>query len=148
MGNGSGSILFATDLAPTTAENIELYLRRSHAMREAMVAWAEAQSFDALDSSPESGRTAHAILLHILEVPGAYLSSALGGATGFSRVQGQVQRGELPLIEGLRRINAMAAERVRATTPEERSMVREPPTATSAPCARRCAACWSTTGST
>ena len=34
MGNGSGSIVFATDLAPPTAEEIALYLRRFHAMRE------------------------------------------------------------------------------------------------------------------
>ena len=127
MGNGSGSFVFATDLAPLTEEEIELCLLRFHSMRETLTAWAQAQSDAALDAMPADGRTARAILFHILEVPGAYLSAALGGAPGFSRVQGQVERGELPLIEGLRRIDTMAAERVRATTAEERAMVRERP---------------------
>jgi hypothetical protein len=81
-----------------------------------------------LDAAPkDGGRTPRGVLLHVLGVPGAYLASALGGATGFSKIASAAERGELGLADSLRRIEAMAAERVRATTPEERCAVIERP---------------------
>jgi len=128
LGNGSGDIVFTPDLKPLTAADIDRFLARFHAMREEVATWAETQSARALDAAPrDRGRTGRAILLHIVAVPGAYLSAALGGTSGFSRVQTLAERGELPLPEALRRVDEMVAGVVRATTPAQRkAVVRRP----------------------
>jgi predicted RNase H-like HicB family nuclease len=128
LGNGSPYLVFAPDLKPVTAEELETFLRRFHGLSEELAAWAAAQTPKQLDAPPEDGgRTARAILLHVLAPVGGVLSAALGGATGFSRVAGAAERGEIPVVDALRLTDAMAAERVRATTPEERALVRRRP---------------------
>jgi len=128
LGGGSPDIVFGPDLKPVTARDIETFLARFHAMREELAAWAARQSARALDAVPrDRGRTARAILLHILAVPGAYLSPAVGGTKGFSRVQTQAERDELPLPEALLRVDAMAAEVVRSTTPTQRKAIHRYP---------------------
>lgn len=124
LGNGSPDIVFGPDLVPVTPADITKYLARFHALREDLAEWAATQSARSLDAAPrERGRTARAILLHVLAVPGAYLSAALGGATGFSRVQTLAERGELPLPEALRRVDGMIGDIVRGTTPAQRKAV-------------------------
>jgi predicted RNase H-like HicB family nuclease len=128
LGNGSPYVMFGPDFEPVTEAEIEAYLSRFHWMREALATWAESQTDEQLDAAPaDGGRTARAILLHIMGVPGGYLSAALGGVTGFSAVAGAAERGEIGPAEGLRRIEALTAARVRATTPEERAAVRQRP---------------------
>lgn len=124
LGNGSPYIAFGWDFEPLMDEEIATYLRRFTWLREELASWAATQSDESLDAQPQgSGRTARAILLHVLGVN--YLASALGGAPGFSALHGGAERGEIGLPEALRRAAVMAAERVRATTPEERAAVRE-----------------------
>ncbi|MSQ13636.1 MAG: DinB family protein [Dehalococcoidia bacterium] len=128
LGNGSPYLVFAPDLKPVTDAEIETLLRRFHGLTEELASWAAAQTPKQLDAPPEDGgRTARAILLHVLAPVGGVLSAALGGATGFSRVAGAAERGEMPVVDALRLLDAMAAERVRATTPEERTFVRQRP---------------------
>lgn len=128
LGNGSPYLVFGPDLEPVSGEEIEVFLRWFHGLREELAGWAARRSNDDLDAPPDGGgRTARAILLHVLGGPGGYLAAALGGAPGFSAVVSAVERGELGLPEALRRIEALAVERVRATTPEERAAVRERP---------------------
>lgn len=128
LGNGSPYLVFGPDLKPVTEEEVETFLRQFRWLREELAAWANARTDWQLDApSRVGGRTERAILLHVLGGPGGYLSAALGGATGFSRVAGAAERGELGLAEALWQIEAMATERVRATTPEERTAVRERP---------------------
>ena len=128
LGNGSPYLVFGPDLEPISADEIETYLRRFHWMRETLATWAETQTDEQLDAVPQAGgRTARAILLHVIGTPGAYLSAGLGGVTGFSAGAGASERREISLPEGLRRIATMTAERVRATTPEERAAVRQRP---------------------
>lgn len=128
LGGGSPDIVFGRDLEPLSAADIETYLARFHALREELAAWAARQTARALDAAPrDRGRTARAILLHILAVPGAYLSPAVGGTKGFSRVQTLAERGELPLPEALLQVEAMAAGVVRGTTSTQRkAIVRYP----------------------
>lgn len=61
----------------------------------------------------------------MLGAQGVYLAAALGGAPGFGQVHGAAERGELNLPVDLHRTAELAAERVRATTPQERIAVRE-----------------------
>ena len=118
LGNGSPYLLFAPDLNHLTDDEVEVYLARSGWLCEELAAWAESLTVDQLDGPPPSGsRPARAILLHVIGAHGAYLSSALGGAPGFSRVHGAAERGEIELAEALRRVAALAVERVRDTTP-------------------------------
>lgn len=128
LGNGSPYIAFGPDLQPVTEAEIETYLRRFGWMREELTGWAQGQTAAQLDAAPASGgRTARAVLLHVLGATGAYLAAALGRAPGFSAVHGAAERGELDVVDALRRTEAMAGERVRAASPEERAAVRHLP---------------------
>jgi predicted RNase H-like HicB family nuclease len=128
LGNGSPYLVFAPDLEPLTAAEIETFLGRFHGLREELAAWAETRTDADLDAAPPAGgRPARAILLHVLGATGGYLSAALGGAPGFSANHGAAERGELPLAVALRRADAMAAERVRTATPDQWSAVRDLP---------------------
>lgn len=126
LGNGSPYITFAPDLVPLTGPEIELYLSRLHGMTDELVAWAVAQSDDQLDALPtDQRRPARAILCHLIGARGAALSYALGGAPGFSRIRGAVERGEVPPPVGLRESADLVATYLRDTTPEQRRHVRE-----------------------
>lgn len=128
LGNGSPYLVFGPDLEPVTEDQVDLFIARFHALREELAAWAESRSDEQLDAAPEAGgRTARAILLHVLGPTGSYLSAAVGGVTGFSALQSAVERSEVGIADGLRRAEAMAVERIKATTPEERSTVRQRP---------------------
>ena len=127
LGNGSPDVVFGPDLEPLDAKEIERLLARFRWLREDLAGWASSRTDAQLDAKPAGGgRSARAILLHILGAPvGGYLSSALGSSKGFSRLHAEAGRGEVAIPDALLRIEAMAAERIRATTPEERSAVRE-----------------------
>lgn len=128
LGNGSPYLVFGPDLEPVSDREIEMFLRRFGWLREELAAWAATGTDVELDRTPEGGgRPARAVLLHALGATGGYLSAALGSAPGFFAVHGAVERGELALPEALRRTAMMAAERVHATSPEERATVRELP---------------------
>ena len=128
LGNGSPSVLFGPDLRPVSEAEVKTSLNRFHGLREELASWAATQTDEQLNAQPPGGgRTARGILLHVMAVPGAYLSPVLGGVKGFSRVGTLAERGEISLAEGLRRVDMMASELVRATTPEQRSAVIERP---------------------
>jgi uncharacterized damage-inducible protein DinB len=125
LGNGSPYLVFAPDLEPLTDTDIQTFTRRFHALRETLASWAESQSDAQLDAAPEGGgRTARAVLLHVLGTPGAYLSP-ITGAPGVSRVRTLCERGQMPPAEGLRKIDAIMSQRLRETTPRQRSEVLE-----------------------
>lgn len=126
LGNGSPYIAFGPDFRPLGDDEIEILLSRFRAMSEELAAWTATRTDERLDTPPDGrGRPARAVLLHILGATGPYLSAALGGAPGFSRVHGAAERGEINLSEALRQAAALADERVRATSSTERSGVRE-----------------------
>ncbi|HET8521806.1 MAG TPA: DinB family protein [Thermomicrobiales bacterium] len=128
LGNGSPYITFRHDLDPLSDAEIDGYLCRFRWLCDDLADWAATQSPGHLDVQPAiRGRTARAILLHVLGSQGAYLASALGGAPGFSRLHSAAERGEVDLSEALRRTATMVTERVRDTTPEERAAVRQIP---------------------
>ncbi len=127
LGNGSPYLVFGPDLQPVADEEIEIFLKRYHGLREELAAWAATQTDEQLDAPPDNGRTARGVLLHVLGASGGYLSAALGSAPGFSHLHGAAERGELGLAEALRQSGTLAADRVRATTPEERATVRQLP---------------------
>jgi predicted RNase H-like HicB family nuclease len=126
LGNGSPYLMFGPDFEPVTDTEIEVLPQRLRWMCEELASWADGCSGAELDERPaDGGRPARAVLLHVLGAQGGYLSAALGGAPGFGRIHGAVERGELGPAEGLRRSAELVAERVHATTPRERSAVRE-----------------------
>ncbi|MGI8553097.1 MAG: DinB family protein [Dehalococcoidia bacterium] len=126
LGNGSPYLVFGPDLAPLSDEEIETYLQRFQWLCEELAVWATAQTDAQLDAPPSSGeRPGRAVLHHVLGSQGTYLAAAMGSAPGFSKVAGAAERGELSLADALRRTGTMAADRVHATTAEERIAVRE-----------------------
>jgi predicted RNase H-like HicB family nuclease/uncharacterized damage-inducible protein DinB len=128
LGNGSPYITFRHDLDPLSDDEIDRYLCRFRWLCDELADWAATQAADQLAAEPTiRGRTARAILLHVLGAQGAYLASALGGAPGFSRLHSATERGEVDLAEALRRTATMVADRVHATTPEGRAAVRHLP---------------------
>lgn len=126
IGQGSPYITFGPDLETVSSREIETFLARFHWMRDELAAWVETQSDKQLDAKPQGGRSTRAIVFHVMSV-GGYLSAALGGAPGFGTVQAKAERGEISLAEGLRTVAALAAERVRAATPEQRRAVLQRP---------------------
>ena len=128
LGNGSPYLAFARDFEPVGEDELAALLARFGWMREELADWVRTQSDEQLDSLPQpKGRPARAILLHVLAVPGSYLSAALGGAKGFSALQTQAERGLVPLDEALLQVVDMVRERIDLATPEERARVVERP---------------------
>jgi uncharacterized damage-inducible protein DinB/predicted RNase H-like HicB family nuclease len=128
LGNGSPYLVFGPDLEPLAERESETFLRRLAWLCEDLATWAAAQPEEQLDAAPAGGgRTARAVLLHVLGAQGTFLAAALGGAPGFSALHGAAERGEVALADALRRTATLAADRVQATTPEERAAVRELP---------------------
>jgi len=128
LGNGSPYLVFGPDLVPITGDEIEALFRRFERLREEIAGWAEKQGDEQLERVPAAGgRSARAILLHVLGPTGAYLATAVGGTTGFSRIHTLAERGEMPVAAALRQTASMAAERALATTPEQRSAIIQRP---------------------
>lgn len=128
LGNGSPYIAFTFDFDPVPDAEAERLLKRFRWMREELAAWAATQTAEQLDTPPEAGgRPARAILLHTIGPTGAYLSAALGGAPGFSRLVTAAERGTTPLPDALRQGAGLAAERVWRATAEERARVQHRP---------------------
>jgi len=124
LGNGSPYVMYGPDFEPVTQVALDLYLRRFGWIRCALAEWAEGRSDAQLDADPaEGGRTARAILLHVLGATGGYLAAGLGSAPGFSRLHTQAERWEVPLAEALRQCRAMAIERAEESTDEQRRRV-------------------------
>jgi uncharacterized protein with von Willebrand factor type A (vWA) domain len=128
LGNGSPYLMFRPDLEPIAEPELEMLVRRFLAMQETLAAWSTTQSRASLDAAPSGGgRPGRAVLLHVLGATGGYLSAALGGAPGFGPIAGAAERGRMDITDALRRVGELAAERVRATTAEERRAIRERP---------------------
>ncbi|MEX2373219.1 MAG: hypothetical protein WD800_05400 [Dehalococcoidia bacterium] len=126
LGNGSPYANYAPDEQPLTPRESEVSLARFMAIRETLAAWAGTQSAAALDATPaDGGRPARAILLHVLGPTGANLSTSLGGARGFSALHTQAEGGTVDLGEALLTSAGMAADMVRAATPEQRRALIE-----------------------
>lgn len=125
LGNGSPYIVFGPDHEPLSAAEVTRFARRFEALSGELARWAEGQSARQLAAAPRvGGRTSRAILLHVLGTPGAYLSSALGGAPGFSRLAGAAERGELPLLQAYAEVTALFTARLGETTPAQRAATR------------------------
>ena len=127
MGQGSPYVTFSPDLKPIAARELAVLLGRLHATRESLASWAASRTDKQLDATTADGRSARSILLHVMTGPGDYLSAAIGGAKGFSRIHTQAERGEIPLGDAFRTIEKMAADLVRGTTPEQRKAVVQQP---------------------
>jgi uncharacterized damage-inducible protein DinB len=127
LGSGSPSIAFQPDLQPLTDDEITRLLGRFGWLRTELAEWAERQAEDALDAETAKGRTNRKILLHVLGPTGGYLSAALGGAKGFSSLQGKAERGDISIAEALRAQVPLAHERVWEATPDQRRAVVQRP---------------------
>jgi predicted RNase H-like HicB family nuclease len=131
LGNGSPWVTYGSDVEPVSAKEIETCVARFRAMRETLASWAAARTAKQLDAAHGGGgRTARAILLHIIGGSGAYASPVVGGVKGFSALQGAATRGEVALPEALRREVDMIADVLRAVPAELRSKVIERPDGT------------------
>jgi predicted RNase H-like HicB family nuclease len=119
LGNGSPYLTFGPDFDAVSEAEIQTLTSRFHGLREELASWAASQSDEALDALAD-GRTARAILLHVLTTPGSYVSP-ITGAPGVSRIGTLCERGEMPLAEGLREVEAIVSHRLRETTPKQRS---------------------------
>jgi predicted RNase H-like HicB family nuclease/uncharacterized damage-inducible protein DinB len=127
LGNGSPYVTYAPDLEPVSDAEANLLAHRYQHLRQRLAAWAETQTDTALDMSPEKGRTARGILLHVLPGAGAYLSPITGGSSGYSRLQVQAERGEISLVDAIRQAGSRAVDQIRSTTSEQRCTVIQRP---------------------
>lgn len=128
LGNGSPYLIFEPDLEPVSEAEIELYTTRLRWLSDELADWVATQTTEQLDATPaQGGRTARAILLHVLGAQGGYLAAAQGSAPGFSALASAAERGDRALPDALRQSAEMATARALSTTPAERAAVRELP---------------------
>ena len=127
LGNGSPYIIYEPDFAPVTQHDLDVFAGRFHAMRDEFVAWIETQDDASLDRDAAPGRTSRRILEHVVCNPGYYVTPFLGAKRGFSRLQHQAERGEVPLADAFRTAETWVAELLHASTPEQRRLVEERP---------------------
>ncbi len=128
LGNGSPYLLFASDRQPLSDDAIQSALDRFDGFDEVWRDWIATQRDADLDSTPTAGgRTARAIVMHVLGARGSYLAAALGGAPGFGRIHSAVERGDLEVIPAFAQSRDLIRARVEATSPAERTGVRELP---------------------
>lgn len=128
LGNGSPYLLFDADVEPVTEAELENCIQRATWFTNTLADWAETRApADLDDADAGGGRTARAILQHVLGAQGAYLAAALGGAPGFSALTSSVERGERDIADALRQSAEMIAARAREATPEQRAAVRITP---------------------
>lgn len=125
LGNGSPYLIFTPDFEPIEDPEVERLLRRVEWMVTDLASWVATQTDEQLDDKDVEGRTARAIVLHVLGAQGNYLSAALNGAKGFGAVHGAAERGEIDLATALYRTIPLMYERLDQTTYEERNTVRE-----------------------
>jgi predicted RNase H-like HicB family nuclease len=126
LGNGSPTVVYQPDLEPVTEAELTTFTHRLTALRAALSDWAAEQTEAALDAKAE-GRTARAILLHVLGPTGAYLSPVLGTISGISRLQTQAERGEVAIADALRQATAIVTERLSRATEGDRTRIVERP---------------------
>jgi predicted RNase H-like HicB family nuclease len=124
LGNGSPYVILETDYVHLSDKDADRYVIRLEWMSDELAAWAETQTDAELDAKPD-GRTARAILLHVIGAQGAFLSAALSGAPGFGKIHGAAERGELPLPAAIQESAALYRERIALTTAEQRNAIRE-----------------------
>ena len=128
LGNGSPYLVFGPDVQPIGDAEIEVYLNRCRWLDDELADWAAQRTAAQLDAPPATGgRAARAVLQHTLSAQGSYLAAALGSAPGFAALSSSVERGERDVADALRQCATLVAERVRATTPEQRVAVRSLP---------------------
>ncbi len=127
IGNGSPYIVFEGDLDPLTEAEVVTFARRIEWLSDALAAWAADQAPEMLDAAPESGRTPRQILLHALGSTASYLGPSIGNPPGASSLAARADRGDLPIAAAWHDLGLLLADRLRATTPEERALVRDHP---------------------
>lgn len=128
LGNGSPYLLFAPDRVPLSDDAIRSALDRFDRFNQFWQDWMGTQRDVDLDATSNAGgRTARAVLMHVLGARGSYLAAALGGAPGFGRIHSAVERGDLELIPAFAQSGDLIRARVEATSPAERTGVRELP---------------------
>lgn len=128
LGNGSPYIIFGPDLEPLRDGEMETCLDRVRWLFDDLADWLARRDASDMDApQPDGGRVTRAVALHVLGAAGTYLSIALGGAPGFSRLHTLADRGDVALPDALRQAGDLVIARARATTPDERAAVRTLP---------------------
>jgi predicted RNase H-like HicB family nuclease len=128
LGNGSPYATFGPDRAAVDQAELERLVGRFRALHDALAAWTDGRSAADLDAPPpDGGRTARAIIHHVLGPVAGYLTAALPGAPGVNSAWQAAERGEISLGEALRRQAALAGDRLLAASDDERRRVVERP---------------------
>ncbi len=124
LGDGSPYLSFSCDTGPVPTAEVDLGTHRLTALLRELSQWAGTRTDEQLDEEPATGRTARAILLHVIGAQGPTLSISLGSAPGFGTIQGAAKRGELPIPVALSDTGELARVLLESTTAEQRSHTR------------------------
>jgi hypothetical protein len=113
-----GSAFLPTDEAPLPPRESTLLMKRLGALHDEIRGLVEGLTPKQLDAKPAKGRPIARILGHIC-VEGAYLR----GVSGASRIQKEVDRGDLDPLDALDRLHELESERLRTMGGDERAGV-------------------------
>lgn len=120
-----GSARIDEDLAPVTAAEIATYTRWLEWGREDLLALVDGIDRRRLEHKPASGRTIRGILEHVLGADKGYVYSVFRTTKSVGDPTNAALAGKLDRRVALREARAAAIERIRATTPAERTTARQ-----------------------
>lgn len=120
---GMGVVFLSTDNDPVSKREITGSMQRLAWLHDDLKALVGGLSARKLAAAPASGRPIQRILTHVAGAEGGYL----GGISGVSRMQREMDEGRLDPLEALDRLLVMEQERLDAATDAERSTVRQRP---------------------
>jgi uncharacterized damage-inducible protein DinB/predicted RNase H-like HicB family nuclease len=120
LGNGDPSIVFAPDLDPLSAEELDMLIQRFEWMHRELCDLVGDLSPEQREEAPPKGRPIETILEHVLESEVNYLT-AFGRLPGLPAPGSIVKKREGDLLDWIGRVRAIEGERLHALSPEERS---------------------------
>ena len=116
---GNGIVFVATDVAPLSKRDIDSAMQRLSWIHDDLKTLVGGLSAKKLDTAPSTGRPVRRILTHMAGAEGAYLR----GLSGVSRMQREMEQGQLDPLDALDRLLEMERARLDGMADDERSAV-------------------------
>jgi uncharacterized damage-inducible protein DinB/predicted RNase H-like HicB family nuclease len=120
---GQGVAVFGPDRESVPARELGRLLARHGWIREETLGLVGTLRPAELTRKPANGRPVAAILQHVLDADGAYLSSGLATNREYNQLAREAERGQVDVREALAEGAVMFAADLRAATPAQREAV-------------------------
>ncbi|MEO8476212.1 MAG: hypothetical protein ABI572_04050 [Actinomycetota bacterium] len=120
---GQGVVVFGPDRDPVSPRQLAALVERHGWIREATLDLVAGMSSKDLAAKPEKGRPITAILQHVYDADGGYLSSGLATNRAYNKLGRDAEAGEIDVREALAEGARLLTEDLGAATPAQRKAV-------------------------